>query len=164
MPLYSANTVRPLTAVPDERHDVSPDTRPRRHLHAIPAPRSPRDVVPLRAAPDIPLPDLNIVRRLAIYSYEVLDGTRSVAQMGGWITREVAEQLSARRSARTERRTLYRDDRRSVPTPGPVHLSRPAPLVTEITIVLRTEARSMAVAMRLEYVRDRWRATELTLL
>lgn len=164
MPLHSASSSPSFGSPSIEPHDGSADARPRRHLHAVPAPRSPRAVVPLRAVPDIPPPDLNVVRRLAVYSYEVLDGTRAVAQLGGWITREVAEQLSTRRAARTERRTLYRDNRRSVPTPGPVHLSRPAPLVTEVTIVLRTEVRSTAVAMRLEFVRDRWRATELTVL
>lgn len=162
--------------------DSQPDTSvavravPRRHLHAVPPPGTapvstvPRPAAPVSAAPvpaaalDIPLPDLAVVRLLAVYSYEILDGSRAVAQLGGWITREVAEHLMARRAARTERRTLTRDTRRSVPVPGPVHLSRPSPLVTEVTIILTTPARSTAVAMRLEYLRQRWRATALTVL
>lgn len=167
--------------------DSQPDTSvavravPRRHLHAVPPPGTapvsavPRPAAPVPAAPvpaapvpaaalDIPLPDLAVVRLLAVYSYEILDGSRAVAQLGGWITREVAEHLMARRAARTERRTLTRDTRRSVPVPGPVHLSRPSPLVTEVTIILTTPARSTAVAMRLEYLRQRWRATALTVL
>lgn len=164
MSLHSASAARPLPSTPTDPAARPPTTRPRRHLHAVPTPKSARDTVPIAAAPNIPPPDLNVVRMLAVYSYEILDGSRAVAQLGGWITRDVAEHLSARRAARTERRTLYRDHRRSVPISGPVHLSRPAPHVVEVTIVLRTEVRSTAVAMRLEYLRSRWRATELTLL
>ena len=161
----------PRRAQPSRTAPVAPAPDPvgtpqaRRHLHAVPAAGPRRETASSRAAPlDIPPPDLTIVRLLAVYSYEILDGSRAVAQLGGWITRDVAEQLTARRAARTERRTLYRDTRRSVPIPGPVHLSRPAPLVTEVTVVLTTEVRSTAVAMRLEYLRKRWRATELTVL
>ncbi|UOQ61661.1 Rv3235 family protein [Leucobacter rhizosphaerae] len=166
----------------DSQPDTSPAVRavPRRHLHAVPPPGParistvPRPAAPVPLAPvpaplpaaalDIPPPDLSVVRLLAVYSYEILDGSRAVGQLGGWITREVAEHLTARRAARTERRTLTRDTRRSVPVPGPVHLSRPSPLVTEVTIILTTPARSTAVAMRLEYLRQRWRATTLTVL
>ena len=164
MSLHSAKIAQPI--IDHLTETESPEhTRNRRHLHAVPAPK------PLRAAeisrspvPDIPAPDLNIVRLLAVYSFEILDGSRAVSQLGGWITREVAEHLTQRRAARTERRTLTRDDRRTVPIPGPVHLSRPSPMVIEVTIVLRTEVRATAVAMRLEYLRERWRATNLTVL
>lgn len=164
MSLQSAQIAQPLIDHPAETKSPQ-HPRTRRHLHAVPAPKPLRATeIPRSPAPDIPPPDLNIVRLLAVYSFEILDGSRAVSQLGGWITREVAEHLTQRRAARTERRTLTRDDRRTVPTPGPVHLSRPSPRVTEVTIVLRTEVRATAVAMRLEYLRERWRATNLTVL
>lgn len=165
MSLQSAQIAQPFIDHPAEPNTAPQRPSRRRHLHAVPDPKPPRAAEISRSSPpEIPAPDLNIVRLLAVYSYEILDGSRAVSQLGGWITREVAEHLTERRAARTERRTLTRDDRRAVPVPGPVHLSRPSLLVTEVTIVLRTEARATAVAMRLEYLRERWRATNLTVL
>lgn len=165
MSLQSAQIAQPFTNQRAETESSPHPPRTRRHLHAVPDPKPYRVAeIPRSSTPEIPAPDLNIVILLAVYSYEILDGSRAVSQLGGWITREVAEHLTERRAARTERRTLTRDDRRAVPVPGPVHLSRPSLLVTEVTIVLRTDVRATAVAMRLEYLRERWRATNLTVL
>lgn len=139
------------------------DERPQRHLHALP------ELTNLTAqkrpdAADIPPPDTQIIQKIAIYGYEVLDGSRAVAQLGSWITRDVAEQLGSIRAARTERRTLYRDHRRRVPVPGRVHLSQVSSRVAEATVVLRTETQSTAVAIRMEFFHQRWRVTVLAVL
>ena len=140
-----------------------------RHLRAVPArspapPRGPAGAAAAAEGQEVPPPSAALVRRLAVAAFEVLDGSRAVAQLGGWITEEVARELAARRAARTERRTLYHDDRRRVPAPGRVHLCRPAPRVAEAVVVLRVGSRATAVALRLEFRRERWRATGLTVL
>ncbi|MFV0434463.1 MAG: Rv3235 family protein [Leucobacter sp.] len=104
------------------------------------------------------------IQRLALYAFEVLEGIRSVAHLGSWITPEVACALAERRAARTERRSAYRDERRTVPTPGRTHVSRPRPDVLEATVVLHALSRATSVVLRFEYLRERWRATVLHVL
>ncbi len=154
----------PATAQP-ARRDASAARR-RRHLHAVAKPSRRRSEAALDASSeaDIPPPSPRLVQKLGLYAFEALDGTRVVAQLGGWITAEVAAQLLERRAARTERRTLYRDQRRTVPVPGRVHVNRPFPHIAEAVVVLDTGVRSTAIAIRLEFIRQRWKATELTVL
>lgn len=104
------------------------------------------------------------IQRLALSAFEILEGTRAIGQLAGWITPEVLQQLQERRAARTERRTLYQDHRRVVATPGPAHISRPSRNVVEATVVLHAAVRTSAVAVRLERSNEQWRATHLTLL
>lgn len=114
--------------------------------------------------PPVAPPANAFVQRLAVYAFEVLEGVRSVAQFGGWITPEVAAALRARRALRVERESLTRDRRRRIATPGRAHLCTPLPHVIEATVVLHTEVRSTVVAIRLEHRRERWRATDITVL
>ncbi|QIM15237.1 hypothetical protein G7067_00515 [Leucobacter insecticola] len=156
-----------LRVAPDEWDPAAlpRQTRIRQHLHAVPTLKHTQ--IPTPPKPEelpIPPPDPRIVRMIAIYGYEVVDGSRSVTQLAAWITREVADHLTSRRAARTERRTLYRDERRTVPVPGPVHLSLSSAKTAEAAVVLQTGARFTAVAVRLEYLREKWRATNLTVL
>lgn len=155
---FNGSIVTKRTADMSAEHAIT-----KRHLHAVPQVKAPpaRD---LSFAEDIPPPDSHMIQKLAIYGYEVLDGSRTVAQLGCWITRDVAEELTARRAARTERRTLYKDNRRFVPLPGSVHLSQVSSRVAEATVILQTEVRATAVAIRLEFLHKRWRATVLTVL
>lgn len=139
------------------------DSHPKRHLHAVPRLKGFQDHQRL-PSDDIPPPDSRMIQKLAIYGYEALDGSRSIAQLGAWITRGVVEQLTSRRAAWTERRSLYRDNRRLVPVPGKVHLSQLSNRVAEATVVVQTEVRSTAIAIRLEFLHQRWRATDLTVL
>lgn len=139
---------------------------PARHLRAVPALTAPaRD----RAADPpsdglIPAPPPQLIQRLALYAFEALEGTRAIAQLGGWVTPAVVQQLQERRAARTERRTLYHDERRIVATPGRAHIGRPLPHIIEATVVLYAQPRSCAVALRFEHCAGRWRATDLTVL
>lgn len=113
---------------------------------------------------DVTAPEPQVLQRLALYAFEALEGVRAVAQLAGWITPAVATSLLERRAARTERRTLYRDSRRIVATPGPVHIDRPAPHVIEATLALHAVPRTLPVAMRLEHRERRWRVTALVVL
>lgn len=142
-----------------------PDHAPR-HLRAVPAPRAAVRAIPPRSpiGHEAPQPSPALMQKLALFAFEALEGVRSVSQLGAWVTPEVARQLAVRRAARTERRTVYHDERRVVARPGPVHLGRPARNVVEAAVVLHSSTRAYAVALRLEYAAGRWRATELTVL
>jgi hypothetical protein len=113
------------------------------------------------------LPDalpVHLIRNLAVCAVEAIDGLRPIEQFTNWITHEVAVELAARRQLRLERNQVYRDQRRRVPSPGAVTISMPTRRAVEAAIVVTIEGRSFAVAMRLEWIRERWRATCLTVL
>lgn len=110
-----------------------------------------------------PPPDA-AVQRLALYAFEAVEGVRSISGLGRLISPAAIGELQVQRRARTEQRSLYGDTRRVVPTPGPAHVSRPQPLVVEAVVVLRAAARSVAVAIKLEFTFNRWQATQVTVL
>ncbi|WP_157502285.1 Rv3235 family protein [Leucobacter celer] len=157
----SAPILRPVAAVP--ARSALPGLPV---LRAVPHPDRYLDQAAFDSSTDtdVPPPAVMTIQKLALYAFEALEGSRSVAQLGGWITREVAAALLERRAARTERRTLYRDARRVVACPGPAHIDRPLPHIIEATVVLYAEPRSRSVALRLEHNGSRWRATDLTVL
>ena len=126
-----------------------------RHAHSPPAPPAPEE---------IPEPPPRLIRNLAIRAFEVIDGTRTAAQLGPWITPLVARRLERLRAMHEERRRVFGDQRRSVPEAGPAHITRPRPNVTEASVTLHTAMRAYAVPIRLEYLRRRWIATSLTVL
>lgn len=112
-----------------------------------------------------PPPATRLVQKLALYALDAVEGTRAIAQLGGWITFEAAQRLAERRAARTERRTVLGDPRtRSAAAPGPAHLHEPVPGVFEATVVLHAEPRACSVALRFERFDGRWRATDITVL
>lgn len=112
--------------------------------------------------PEDPSPLL--IRTIALCAVEVLEGLRPVTQLGGRVTPEVLESVLAQRRLRLERQAVYRMKQRIVPSPGAVVQSRPGDFSVEAVVVMHTEARSFAVALRLEYIRGRWRATQLHVL
>lgn len=111
-----------------------------------------------------PPPSREFTSMLVVRAIEVLDGTRTVSQLRGFITGEVAERLAMHRNIRAERRAVYRDERRRVPTPGSVHLSFPREDVAEAAVTVYLGGQAVATALRLEHLRGRWRATSLTVL
>lgn len=113
---------------------------------------------------DVAAPPPKTIQLLALYALEAIEGTRDVAQLAGHITERVAEQLRLRRSIRVERRTLFHQHRRIVASPGPVSMYRPRPDVIEASVTLFAVPRSHPVALRLEYLGRRWRATELVVM
>lgn len=113
---------------------------------------------------DVPAPEPKVIQKLALYAFEALEGVRSIAQLGSWVTPAVTTALVSRRAARTERRTLYSDNRRVVATPGPVHIDRPLPHVIEAALVLHAVPRTLPVAMRLEFRNRQWQITELVVM
>lgn len=109
----------------------------------------------------IPEPPARFVRALAAHAFEAVEGMRSIAGLGGAISVAAARQLALQRNLLRERRQVYRDRRQCVPSPGRMHLCRVQPDLAEASVVLHTEHRSYAVALRLEWVHGRWRGCEV---
>lgn len=111
-----------------------------------------------------PEPSARFVRALATHAFEAVEGTRSITQLGAALSVGAARQLVLQRNALREGRQAHRDQRTCVPHPGRMRLCRVLPSVAEATVVLHTEHRSHAVALRLEWVHGRWRASEVYVL
>lgn len=115
---------------------------------------------PPRLADAIPDPSPLLVRALAISAFEVLDGTRTVAQLGSRVSPAVAARLSRLRALQMEAGAR----RRRVPRARGVRIERVSASAAEAAAVLDTGVRVHAVALRLEVTHGRWRASELVVL
>ena len=96
---------------------------------------------------------------------EVLAGVREVDQLARWLTEDPYRKLVTRANLAARARSA-----RGVPARRPVHAilsvhqSEPADSVVESVVIVRGPARTRAVALRLEGMDGRWRATSLALL
>ena len=117
--------------------------------------------LPLDYAEEIPDPQDRFVRRLAALSFEAVEGLRSIHEIGTMLSLGAARQLAIQRTAHREHRDALLDRRRCAPSPGRIQLCRLFPHVAEATVVLHTEYRSYAVALRLEWAHGHWRACEV---
>lgn len=117
--------------------------------------------LPLDFAEEIPDPQDRFVRRLAALCFEAVEGQRSIHEIDTMLSIGAARQLAMQRTAHRERNQAQHDRRRCVPSPGRLRLCRLFPHVAEATVVLHTERRSHAVALRLEWAHGRWRACEI---
>lgn len=109
-------------------------------------------------------PSHQLVRSIAAQSFEVIEGTRNVASLGSVIGVAAARELAMQRSLITQRNSVHAQQRTIIVGAGRVQTCRLSELVTEASIVLHTNKRSHAVAMRLEWTHNRWRATVITVL
>ncbi|GAA2004320.1 Rv3235 family protein [Microbacterium ulmi] len=116
---------------------------------------------PSQALPD-PEPLLGNLTRGVL---EVFAGVRDVDQLTRWLTEDAYRKLVVRANLAARARSA-----RGVPATRPVHTimsvrqSSPADGVVEAVVIVRGPARTRAVAMRLEGMDGRWRATSLALL
>jgi hypothetical protein len=96
---------------------------------------------------------------------EVLSGVREVDQLARWLTEDPYRKLVTRSNLAARARSA-----RGVPARRPVHMilsvhqSAPADGVVESVVVVEGPSRTRAVALRLEGMDGRWRATSLALL
>ncbi len=92
-------------------------------------------------------------------------GVREVEQLARWVTEDSFRKLVVRANLAARARSA-----RGIPAKRPVHTilsvrhSAPADGVVEAVVVVSGPARTRALAMRLEGVDGRWRATSLALL
>ena len=119
------------------------------------------DALPFDFAKEIPDPQDRFVRRLATLCFEAVEGLRGIHEIGTMLSMGAARQLAVQRTAHRERREAQLDRRRCIASPGRLRLCRVFPHVAEATVVLHTEHRSHAVALRLEWAHGRWRASEI---
>jgi hypothetical protein len=112
------------------------------------------------------LPDPEpLLRNLTRGVLEVLAGVREIEQLARWLTEDAYRGLLTRANLATRARSA-----RGVPAVRPVHAilsSRccvPADGVVEAVVIVAGPARTRAVALRLEGIDRRWRATSLALL
>lgn len=120
-----------------------------------------RQPTPTAELPD-PTPLLQSLTRGVL---EVLAGVREVDQLARWLTEDAFIRLAARANLSARARSA-----RGVAPARPVfqilstHLSAPADGVVEATLIVQTPGRTRAVAVRLEGLDRRWRATSLAML
>ena len=111
------------------------------------------------------LPDpAPLIENLATGVIEILLGVREVQQMARFVTEGLFQQLMDR--ALIARRDRAQRPQRAVPgfAVGSVQTCHPADGVVEGAVVVRSAVRTRAVAMRLEGLDGRWRATAIRVL
>lgn len=113
---------------------------------------------------ELPDPD-TFVRNLTRGVLEVLAGVREVEQLARWLTEDAYRRLVIRSNLAVRARSA-----RGVPAKRPVHAllsvrqQSPADGIVESVVIVQGPARTRAVAIRLEGMDGRWRATSLALL
>jgi hypothetical protein len=116
--------------------------------------------------PSTALPDPEpFLRNLTLGVLEVFAGVREVDQLARWLTEDPYRKLVTRSNLAARARSA-----RGVPARRPIHAilsvhqSSPADGIVEAVVVVRGPARTRALALRLEGMDGRWRATSLALL
>jgi hypothetical protein len=116
------------------------------------------------SAAELPDPE-PFLRNLTRGVLEVFSGAREVEQLARWVTEDAFRKLVVRSNLSARARSA-----RGVPARRPVHSilsvrhTQPADGVVEAVVIVAGPARTRAVAVRLEGMDGRWRATSLALL
>jgi hypothetical protein len=106
-----------------------------------------------------------LLRNLTRGVLEVLAGVREIEQLARWLTEDAYRGLLTRANLATRARSA-----RGVAATRPVHAILsvrtciPADGVVEAVVIVASPARTRAVAIRLQGIDRRWRATSLALL
>lgn len=116
------------------------------------------------AREELPSPE-PLVHNLTRAVIEVLAGARDLDQLSRWVTDEVYRHLLRRviLSARA-RRALGRPSSRPIFSLGTTIITEPRDGVVESVVVVHGRARVRSVALRLEGMDSRWRATAIHVL
>ena len=144
---------------------VPPPTPPasagRRHLKVVADDFFDRQATPASRLPDPTM----LIENLATGVVEVLGGVRDLEQLGRWLSEGVYRHL-LRRSIIAARGRAARGQAPARPFAhiGGTRITFPADNVVEATVLLHGAARTRAVAIRLEGLDARWRATALAVL
>lgn len=112
------------------------------------------------------LPDPEpMLRNLAHCVVEAMAGARDLEQLARWVTDDVYRNLSKRVAlAARARRVRGARPQRPVFSIGTVRYGEPADGVVEAVVIVHQRPRSRAIAIRLEGLDSRWRASALTVL
>jgi Family of unknown function (DUF6459) len=113
---------------------------------------------------DLPNPE-PLLENLTRCVIEILSGSRELEQIARWVSDDVYRHLLKRVVLSTRARQARGQ---AITRPafhlGPVTMSEPRDGVIEAVIIVRGRARSRAVAIRLEGLDKRWRATAINVL
>lgn len=112
------------------------------------------------------LPDPSpLVSSLSLCVIEVLAGARDLNQLARWLSEEVYRNLRLRVAlAARARQAKGIAVKRPQVTLGEPRITRPADGVVEAVVIAHQRGRSRAVAMRLEGLDGRWRASAVNVL
>ncbi|MFJ8895838.1 Rv3235 family protein [Leifsonia sp. NPDC102414] len=129
--------------------------------------RAPHPVVELPiVTDDSGFPDpAPLVANLALCVVEILAGARNIDQLSRWVSDDVFIHLLRRSAiaARTRRLTGATVQRPRLLVGDPV-VARPLDGVVEAVVLVHQPNRSRAVAIRLDAVGERWRASAISVL
>lgn len=117
--------------------------------------------LPTGCEPDAAILCANLARSVV----EILAGARPLDQLGRWVSDSVYVHLLRRTllTARARAETVENPLRPRM-TIGAPHLSFPAHGIVEAVVLVHQPGRSRAVAIRLERLGARWRATAINVL
>lgn len=113
------------------------------------------------------LPDpSDVVKRLALLACEILAGSRNLDQIARWVTDDVYRLIAERSVDAKRRRAQATESSLKRPNVSVVsaHLCEPRDGIVEAVVLVRIGPRTRAVAIRLEGLDHRWRASSLALL
>lgn len=107
-----------------------------------------------------------LVENLARCVIEILAGARDLEQISRWVSDDVYRHLLKRvvLSARARQAKGQRVVSRPNFTIGSTSVTEPSDAVVEAVVIVHNRARSRAVAIRLEGMDSRWRATAINVL
>ena len=106
-----------------------------------------------------------LLRNLTHCVIEVLAGARDLEQLARWVTDDVYRTLTKRVVlAARARRVKGQAPQRPAFSLGRVIICEPADGVVEAVVMVHQRARSRAVAIRLEGLDQRWRASAISVL
>jgi len=137
-----------------------------------PAPGTPPVAVDEWEPPDDPAPPVAsigeakaLAMNLARCVVEILAGTREIDQIARWLSSDVYTHLLKRVVISARARTARGESAgRLTFTMGSTVLCEPTPGVVEAVVIVHGRARSRAVAIRLERLETRWRASAVHVL
>jgi len=114
----------------------------------------------LAALPD-PTPLLPAIATMVV---EVISGARSVDQVANLVSDQVYHKLRSRIAAKAASEGPIRPPLMPKFAVGNIRTDSPRPGVIESVVLINTQARTRAVAIRLEPFHKRWRATSVSVL
>ena len=156
-----SSTTTALRAVADRDERESAVARQAPGAHLLPDEFFDRQPAPAHRLPN-PEPLLENLTRCVI---EILAGARDLEQISRWVTDDVYRHL-LKRVVLSARARQARGQRVSRPTftIGSTTVCVPRDGVVEAVIIVMGRARTRAVAIRLEGLDERWRATAINVL
>lgn len=134
--------------------------RRRRRLSAV-------EFFDAQPTPRAELPDpVDALKRLALLSCEILAGARNLDQIARWVTEDVYRVIAERSVEAKRRRAQATDTALKRPTVRVTssHFCEPRDGIVEGVVLVTIGPRTRAVAIRLEGLDHRWRASSLALL